>query len=216
MTLVEFIGLVLLLAPGLLFAGITLYNHQQLPKERRTALNGICTIDEAVGASRESGKTGWELVTFAQQMVARKFSYSRHNAWDSPAQAFERGLGYCAQQALALQLICQHLGIEAWTVHAFRNQIPAKEIYGIHEPARISGHVWLRVRIDDEVREVCPGHKDNSPGVIHFVPLSKVLRYTRTFHLLAHLGCVAENFRRDIRAQKAAQTQLAQHQNRHV
>jgi hypothetical protein len=211
MTFIEFIGLSLLLALGFLFAGITIYNHYQLPAEKRTVFNGVCTIDDAVSAARESGKTGWELVTYLQRLTARKFTYSRHNAWDSPARAFERGLGYCAQQALALKLIYQRLGLESWTVHAFRCRFPAREIHGIYEPAFISGHVWLRVRIGDEVRDVCPGHVDNRPGVFHFLPLSRVLRYPRAFHRLVHLGCVAENFRRDIVARRrvARQTNLS-------
>jgi hypothetical protein len=207
MTTIWFTMVVFLMGLGTLFAVITAYNYHHLPKEKRTSLDGVTTIEDAVRAAHDSGVEGWELVGFAQQLVARKFDYSRHNAWDSPARAFERGLGYCAQQALALQLIYQRLGVEARPVHAFRNQFPAKEIHGINEPARASGHVWLRVRIGEEVRDVCPGHIDNRPGVIHFQPLSRIRPYTRAFHLLAHWGCVVENFRRDIVARRRSTRQ---------
>ena len=48
------------------------------------ALDGIVTLDDAAAACRCSGLTGWELVTYAQRLVYRKFThYSCRNLWDS-------------------------------------------------------------------------------------------------------------------------------------
>jgi hypothetical protein len=54
----------------------------------------IETLGDAVAACRRSGLSGWELVTYAQRLVCRKFThYSCRNLWDTPAQAFRRGMG---------------------------------------------------------------------------------------------------------------------------
>jgi hypothetical protein len=47
-----------------------------------------------------------------QNLAAKKFTYSRLNTWDTPSRAFERGIGYCEQQALALKKIYDKPGIE--------------------------------------------------------------------------------------------------------
>jgi hypothetical protein len=156
--------LVLLTLPGL----------RLLPKERRVSLGGITTIDDAVATCQRTGLSGWPLVAYAQQLAARKFTYSRRNPWDSPARAFERGLGYCQQQALALKRIYAGLGLEAQPVYAFRCWFPPAVIDGMIEPQRISPHTWLRVRIGDEVRDVCCGSTTNTPGIVHFEVLSEV------------------------------------------
>lgn len=76
---------------------------RRLPKEGRVSLDGILTIDDAIAACHKSGLQDWELVAYAQKLAERKFTYSRLNPWDTPARAFERGRGYCQQQALALK-----------------------------------------------------------------------------------------------------------------
>lgn len=61
---------------------------------RRTAVDGVTTIDDAVEACRPSGLAGWNLVAFAQRLVARKFSiYSTRNLRDTPVRVFEHGMG---------------------------------------------------------------------------------------------------------------------------
>ena len=90
---------------------LTLPLLRRLPKQSRVSLDGITTIDDAVEACRRTHLQGWELVAYAQKLAARKFAYSRLNTWDTPSRAFERGMGYCEQQALALKKIYDRLGI---------------------------------------------------------------------------------------------------------
>ena len=78
---------------------------RRLPKPSRVSVDGITTIDEAVEACRRTQLHGWDLVAYAQNLAARKFTYSRLNTWDTPSRAFERGMGYCEQQLLALKRI---------------------------------------------------------------------------------------------------------------
>ncbi|MCJ7625590.1 MAG: hypothetical protein MUO76_19015 [Anaerolineaceae bacterium] len=202
--LIWFLGFSVLLIL-VFFTVATLYSYRLLPREGRTTVDGITTIEDAVRVCQESGKTGWELVEFARWISARKFTYSRRNHWDSPERAFERGMGYCIQQAYALKLLYDGLGIQSQLVHAFRNRFSGGEVHGISEPGKIFGHAWLRVRVGDEERNVCPGREANRFGALHFEPLSKVLPYAWWFHLVAHPGSVAVNFILDITAgQRAA------------
>jgi hypothetical protein len=60
------------------------------------------TLSATVGIA---GGGGWKL-------VARKFTYSRLNTWDTPPRAFVRGRGHCEQQALALKAVYDALGIQ--------------------------------------------------------------------------------------------------------
>ena len=147
---------------------------RRLPKPGRVSMDGITTIDDAVEACRRTHLHGWDLVAYAQHLAARKFTYSRLNTWDTPSRAFERGMGYCEQQALALKHIYDRLGIESRGVLAFRCTFPAGVIDGIPWPGGVSGHAWLRVRIGDEELDVCPGSASNRPGVTQFEILSTV------------------------------------------
>jgi hypothetical protein len=188
---------------------LTIPATRLLPKEGRASLDGVTTIEHAVQACRGSGLQGWDLVAYAQGLAAKKFTYSRCNPWDSPARAFERGLGYCQQQALALHEIYRRLGVDSRPVYATGHcRFPPPEdpssslvlapgnrwlsaFFGA-EP-NVFGHTWLRVRIGDEELDVCPGNPNNRPGVIHFEPLLEV----KTLHLflqpLAHLGAAMAN-----------------------
>src|SRR5690349_3570940 len=76
---------------------------RRLPKPGRVSMDGITTIDDAVEVCERTHLQGWNLVAYAQHLTARKFTYSRLNTWDTPSRAFERGMGYCEQQALALK-----------------------------------------------------------------------------------------------------------------
>jgi transglutaminase-like putative cysteine protease len=196
--------LLLLLPPLAFYVVLTLYGYRLLPQRKRTTVDGVTTIDDAVHACQTSGKSGWELVAYAQQLTARKFDYSRRNPWDTPARAFARGMGYCLQQAYALLQIYERLGIEAWPVHAYRVRFPAKIVHGIPEPAGVGGHAWLRVCVGNDVRDVCPGNEANRPGAVHFEPVSDVLSITPAFRIAAHLGSVALNFVRDVAARRRA------------
>jgi hypothetical protein len=199
---------------GLVFAGLgvasaitlsllTIPLLRRLPKPGHVSMDGITTIDEAVEACRRTGLQGWELVAYAQNLVARKFTYSRLNTWDTPSRAFERGMGYCEQQALALKRIYDRLGIEARPVFASRCQFPARVIDDMPWFGGISGHTWLRVRIGDEELDVCSDSVNNKPGVTQFVVLSKVHSLYPWLRPFIHLGSCIENIRRDLMARHA-------------
>ncbi len=171
---------------------------RRLPKPGRVSMDGITTIEDAVEACRRTHLQGWDLVAYAQHLVARKFTYSCLNTWDTPSRAFERGMGYCEQQALALKHIYDQLGIESRGVLAFRCAFPPAVIDGMPWPGGFSAHAWLRVRIADKELDVCPGSVNNKPGVTHFEILSKV----RTWHFwlrpVTHLESALENIGRDM------------------
>jgi len=170
---------------------------RRLPKPGRTTVDGVTTLDEAAQACLRSRLHGWDLVAYAQHLTARTFAYSRRNPWDTPARAFERGLGYCQQQALALKRLYDLLDIESRPVMAMTCRFPPAVVHGIAEPGGISGHVWLRVRVDDEERDVCPGNITNRPGVVNFEVVSPVRELRSWMRPFTHLGSVAVNLRRD-------------------
>jgi transglutaminase-like putative cysteine protease len=179
--------------------------YRRLPKSKSVAVDGVTTIADAVAACRRSGLSGWELVAYAQRLVARKFTYSRLNTWDTPARAFKRGRGYCEQQALALNAIYDALGIQTRPVFAVRCAFPSKMVDGVRMPAGVSGHAWLRVRLGDEERDVCPGSVENTPGRTHFQPLSPVHNWAPWLRPFTHVGSSLENMRRDLVAQRQTQ-----------
>jgi hypothetical protein len=199
----------LLAVTGIVAAGVvalsvlTIPLLRRLPRQRRVSLDGITSIDDAVEACRRTHLQGWDLVAFAQNLVARKFTYSRLNTWDTPSRAFERGMGYCEQQALALKKIYNRLGIKSRAVFAFRCKFPGKEVDGMPSPGGVSGHAWLRVRIGDEECDVCPGSVKNAPGVTHFEIRSKVRTWQPWMRPLTHLGSSIENIRRDMVARRS-------------
>jgi hypothetical protein len=176
---------------------------RRLPKQSRVSMDGIATIDDAVEACRRTHLQVWDLVAYAQNLAAKKFIYSRLNTWDGPSRAFERGMGYCEQQALALKKIYDKLGIETRPVFAMRCKFPAKVVDGVHWPGGISGHAWLRVRIEDEERDVCSGSVNNTPGVTHFEILSRVLTWQPWIRPFTHVGSSIENIRRDMVARRS-------------
>jgi hypothetical protein len=146
--------------------------------------DGIETLDDAVAACRRSGLQGWELVTFAQRLVYRKFGcYSCRNLWDTPAQAFRRGMGYCTQYNLALKQILTRLGFEVQAVFSLRVAVADM-------PEWTMGHTWLRVRADGEMRDVCAGHADNLPGRVNFTPIAPAWPGNGILLALTHFGMI--------------------------
>ena len=119
---------------------------RRLPRPGCVSMDGITTIDDAVEACRRTKLQGWDLVAYAQQLVARKFTYSRLNTWDTPDRAFERGMGYCDQQASALKKIYDRLGIASRRVFAARCAFPAEVVDGMPWPGGVARHTWLRVQ----------------------------------------------------------------------
>ena len=161
---------------------------RRLPKPGRVSMDAVLTIEDAVEACRRTKLQGWDLVAYAQNLAARKFTYSRLNTWDTPSRAFERGMGYCEQQTLALKHIYDRLGIEAKPVFALRCKFPAKVIDGMPWSGGVSGHAWLRVRIGDEELDVCSDSVSNRPGVTQFEVLSKVRTWHPWLRPFTHLG----------------------------
>jgi hypothetical protein len=181
-------------------AGLYLYTLpalRRLPKEKKRSLNGITTIDDAVRYLHLIGKTGWALVTVAQKLVNAKMEYSRRNGWDTPSQAFRRGMGYCQQQAMALLIILRKLGSEAQPVQAFGCRFPPALVHGYLDPGGVSGHMWLVVIVDGAEKDVCPGHPENAPGMVRFELLSRRRGYGPLMCFLGHIGAMILNVQRD-------------------
>lgn len=151
---------------------------------RPVALDGIATLEDAVAACRAAGLDGWGLVTYAQQLVWRKFThYSCRNLWDAPAGAFRHGMGYCTQYNLALKHILVRLGLDARAVFSLRVAVA-------DAPEWTMGHTWLQVRVDGAVRDVCAGRADNLPGQVNFTPLAPVWPGSDLVLMLTHLGLI--------------------------
>jgi len=182
---------------------LTIPMLRRLPKQSHVTMDGITTIDDAVEACRRTQLKGWDLVAYAQNLAARKFTYSRLNTWDTPARAFERGMGYCEQQALALKMIYDKLGVETKPVFCMRCKFPGKVVDGAYWPGGISGHAWLRAKVGDEERDVCSGSANNTPGVTHFEVLAKVRTWYAWLRPFTHVGSSIENIRRDMMAQRS-------------
>ena len=182
---------------------LTIPMLRRLPKQSHVTMDGITTIDDAVEACRRTQLKGWDLVAYAQNLAARKFTYSRLNTWDTPARAFERGMGYCEQQALALKMIYDKLGVETRPVFCMRCKFPGKVVDGAYWPGGLSGHAWLRAKVGDEERDVCSGSANNTPGVTHFEVLAKVRTWYAWLRPFTHVGSSIENIRRDMMAQRS-------------
>lgn len=78
--------------------------------------------------------------------------------WESPATAFARRRGYCAQYNGALAGVLHEVGVDCRLVHAFR-------VHVLDDPSWQMGHVWVQVRVDGEVRDVCAGTTNTDQGV---------------------------------------------------
>ncbi|MHB8841219.1 MAG: hypothetical protein ACYC56_05435 [Candidatus Aquicultor sp.] len=165
----------LVIASAGLFAE-TLPMVRRLPKEPRVSLDGITTITDAVSACKQSGFEGWDLIGYAQNIVARKMRYSRLNPWDSPSRAFERGMGYCLQATLALKEIYDRLGIESRLVYADKCKFPGSKVDGMWQDEHFSTHAWLRISLDGTELDVDPASRRNTPGRVNFERHSDVRR----------------------------------------
>ncbi|WP_224248144.1 transglutaminase-like domain-containing protein [Hyalangium gracile] len=162
--------------------GLSLPGLLLRPRVRRVEMGGIVTLEDAVAACERTGLRGWELVAYAQRLVARKFTaYSLRNPWDTPARAFERGMGFCLQYNPALQQLLRRLGVEARLVHAFR-------VRDVDNPRWKWGHAWLKVRVGGEERDVCAGHPDNTPGHTRFEPVTPVHELSPLAAALSRFG----------------------------
>jgi hypothetical protein len=163
-----------------------------LPAGPRPGIEPL-TLAQAVEQLRALGVRGMDLVEATRALVAGRMQYCRRNSFDSPAKAFERGYGYCTQQAHALAELLTRLGIEAQVVHAFRNRFP---------DGTVGGHAWVRVSVGGETRFVDSIHHDSETGELTFIPLSKVLDHTPLFKLVTAWGEAAVNAHRYYRTGK--------------
>lgn len=166
--------------------------------------DNVVTIHDAVVYLRNKELKEWILVKEAQKLVAEKMEYSRRNNWDTTEKAFARGMGYCLQQADALRIILLELGVQARLVQCTRNIFPAKKIHEYYSKGGTCGHVWLRVRINGEEKDVCPGNINNEPGVIHFKINGKVTNYSGIIKILGHIGSAYMNTVWDKKEKKKA------------
>jgi transglutaminase-like putative cysteine protease len=147
-----------------------------------TSLAHGSALAASASALADSGASGWPLVEAAQRLVHERFRhYSCLYWWESPRLAFERRRGYCVQYNGALAALLGAVGIECRQVHAFRVFVP-------DDPQWRMGHVWVRARVDGQVRDVCAGRAGNRPGAVGFVPTTAVRPFGRGMALLTALG----------------------------
>lgn len=137
---------------------------------------------DAVASLRASGLTGWDLVERAQQTVHDRFSdYSCRYWWESPETAFGQRRGYCAQYNGTLASMLGLLGFRCRLVHAFRVSVR-------DDPSWRMGHVWVQVRHEGQVRDACAGQAANRPGLVGFVPRTRVWPFGPGMRALTTLG----------------------------
>ena len=68
--------------PGHSLASLVRARPRPMGKLRPTRLDDIVTIDDAVATGRRTGLTGWDLVTYSQLIVCRKFAiYTTRCLW---------------------------------------------------------------------------------------------------------------------------------------
>jgi hypothetical protein len=153
-----------------------------LPPGIRLGL-GKLDISEAANSLRNTDVHGWALVKKATSLVHNRMKYCRRNSFDHYEKAFERGYGYCQQNAYALKTLLTKLGLQARVVQSFRNRFPnGKE----------GSHAWVEVTIDGERRYV-DGIFTGDDGVPTFTPLGRVYPYTKWFRVLAGWGSIPVN-----------------------
>jgi hypothetical protein len=157
-----------------------------LPKGSRPGLKPL-SLSQAAQRLLETGKTRWDLVEAARAMVAERMQYSRRNSFDRDVKAFERGYGFCTQQAYVLVDLLTELGFEAKAVHAFRSMFP---------DGTAGGHTWVRVSLDGETRFIDSIFYDAESGEITFQPISKIYNHTFLFKILTRSGDAALNAHR--------------------
>lgn len=189
------IGKVTLLAIAAIILGLPLYAlpaTRSLPEGRRPGLKKL-TLAGAASQLCATGQTGSALAEAARALVADRMQYCRRNSFDSPARAFQRGYGYCTQQAYALVDLLARLGIEARPVYAFRNRFP---------DGTVGGHTWVRVTVGGAERDIDSLFYDTGTGQLTFTPLTSVHQHTPLFRVMTQWGEAAVNAHRYYRTGK--------------
>ncbi len=159
-------------------------------------------IKEAIAQCKKSGLTGIELIEYAKRLVGSNMKYSYTNSFDFPLRAFQKGRGYCWQQASVLNNILRKLGFKSKLVYSTQNIIPEKQYDGVVVKEHISGHVWCRVCFGGIEKDVCPGNMDNRFGKVHFKPVSKVKTWNAFVCFFSYWGSSAVNSKRFKELQK--------------
>jgi transglutaminase-like putative cysteine protease len=189
------IGAAALLLAGGIITCLPLYAlpaTRSLARGRRPGIEEL-TLEEAAARLQASGETGRDLVEAARELVANRMEYCRRNSFDSPARAFDRGYGFCTQQAYALADLLRLLGLEAKVVHAFRNDFP---------DGTVGGHSWVRATVDGEERDVDSIFFDEGIRRVTFASLSRVRNHTPLFTRVTRWGEAALNAHRYYRTGK--------------
>ena len=163
-----------------------------LPRGLRPGLKPL-TLSQAAQELKGTGKSGLAMVEAARLLVAQRMQYCRRNSFDLYPRAFERGYGYCQQQAYALADLLTRLGFKAHVVGALRNRFP---------DGRITGHAWVQVFIDGKAYDIDSIAYDAAAGKIEFTPRSNVFEYTPAFRIFAGWGSSAVNAQRYYRSGK--------------
>jgi transglutaminase-like putative cysteine protease len=163
-----------------------------LPRGLRPGLKPL-TLSQAAEQLKGSGKTGLALVEAARHLVAQRMQYCRRNSFDTHTRAFERGYGYCQQQAFALVDLLTRLGFNARVVGALRNRFP---------DGRVTGHAWVRVFVAKQAHDIDSIAYDPTTGQITFTPLTRVFEYNPAFRIFAAWGSSAVNAWRYYRSGK--------------
>jgi hypothetical protein len=161
----EISSIVCIVILGLVYV-LNLPRIQALPKDAGYKYRRVLTLPEAVNNCNISGLEGWELAAHAQRLVSNKMSREYYNPWDSPEAAFIRGGGQDFQKTLALKALYDRLGISGRLVFAQVEFAEGNPLRGRYVP--ILGHVWIRVEMGDEERDVCPPTIQNPAGGCFF------------------------------------------------
>jgi transglutaminase-like putative cysteine protease len=182
-------GMVAMGVVGATIVGLPLYAlpaTRSLPPGPRPGIEEMA-LAEAADRLKGTGKKGANLVEAARALVADRMQYCRRNSFDSPQKAFQRGYGYCTQQAYALTDLLARLGIESKPVYTFRSRFP---------DGKVGGHTWVRVTLDGEERDLDLLFYDADMGEPTFIPLSTVRHHTPLFKWVTQWGEAAVNAHR--------------------
>jgi hypothetical protein len=151
------------------------------------------SIDDAIEELRITRAAGFELIEKCRQLIITRMQYCRRNSFDSYRVAFERGYGYCQQQAFALKYVLTKLGFAAHVVYAARARFPDGDT---------RGHAWVRVSYNGVTTDLDTINTNLTPPALSFLALTKVRPYTSTFRLLAGWASIAVNAYRYYRSGK--------------
>lgn len=195
MKAIRILGKTTLLVAVAIIIGLPLYALPatlSLAAGRRPGIEKL-TLEDAAVRLAATGQTGPALVEATRALVTDRMQYCRRNSFDSPTTAFQRGYGYCVQQAYALADLLARLGIEAKVVQAFRNRFP---------DGTVGGHAWVRVTVDGEERDIDLIFYAAETGELTFTSLTSVTNHTPLFKLVTQWGEAALNAHRYYRTGK--------------